>query len=199
MAKNFSEDDLNKMGLQQNPDGSYSKPKTVLQPREITGITINGNTGKVISVETQPLQPFRIVKLTLFGEPMAKQSVRFGPNGHAFQPKKKTDRKKDYQEQIRKQLPPDFVPFQTTAFITKLHFMYPPRKAFQKEKGKMEAIRTGKKFYKNSRPDMDNLQKLLMDSLSDLVFADDSIIVGIDDMKKYYGIGGCVIIEMKGY
>lgn len=34
MAKNFTEADLKNLGLKQNSDGSYSKAKTVLQPRD---------------------------------------------------------------------------------------------------------------------------------------------------------------------
>jgi Holliday junction resolvase RusA-like endonuclease len=64
----------------------------------------------------------------------------------------------------------------------------------------MDAIRNGEIFYKATRPDLpDNLKKLVNDSMSELVFRDDSIIVSEDNVKKYFGIGGCIIIEMSGY
>ena len=191
----FTEDDLRKLGLEKDAHGNYSKKK-VAPLEEKKWVEKRQSLEKI--KDTSP-QIFRSLKLTLFGEPMAKQSVRIGKNGHAFQPKVKTDKVKDYQSQIRKQLPKDFVRFETAVFIKKLHFMFSPLKSFHKEKGKMDAIRNGKKYYKNSRPDMDNLQKLVLDSMSEIVFADDGIIVGFEDMKKYYGIGGCVIIELEGY
>jgi len=46
--------------------------------------------------------------------------------------------------------------------------------------------------------DLDNLLKPVNDSMNDLVFKDDAIVHSIDGLKKYYGIGGCVIIEMIG-
>ena len=187
----FTEDDLRKLGLTKGEDGNYSKAKrdkpVVFKEKPMPSKHgIDGTT-------------FYKINLTLFGEPMAKQSVRIGKNGHAFQPQKKVNKVKDYQSQIRKQLPAGFKPFESCVFIKKLHFMFSPLKSFHKEKGKMDAIRAGRKYYKNSRPDMDNLQKLVLDSMSGLVFADDGIIVGFEDMKKYYGVGGCVIIELEGY
>jgi Holliday junction resolvase RusA-like endonuclease len=44
----------------------------------------------------------------------------------------------------------------------------------------------------------DNLKKLVLDSMSELVYSDDSIIWGEDNVRKYYGTGGCVIIEIEG-
>jgi Holliday junction resolvase RusA-like endonuclease len=183
--QSISEDTLLKMGLHRNADGSYSKAKTILQPRE-----------KVIPVASNKL---RKVSFTLFGEPMAKQSVRSTKSGHFFQPKKYVDKEKDYRNQIAKQLPKDFQIFTEEARITKLHFIYAPLKAFHKIKGRMEQIREGKLFPKTTRPDVcDNLKKLVLDSMSELVYSDDSIIWGEDNVRKFFGTGGCVIIEIEG-
>lgn len=228
MGQNFTEDDLQKMGLKKNPDGSYqpitfkdgkfttNDPKLAnglldilkLKPLEVITNKLSGGPNMHLVPYPpffEPKEPqFRSLKLTLFGEPMAKQSVRQGRNREGnvvfFQPEAMKKRVKDYQEQIRKQLPPGFIPFQTAVFVRKMHFMYAPLKSFHKEKGKMEAIRTGKKFYKNTRPDLpDNLKKLVNDSMSELVFTDDALIVGEDNVRKYYGVGGCIIIELEGY
>lgn len=197
---NFSESDLEKMGLQKNLDGSWQKPKTQPQPRELLKNT-QTTMRESYPISGRPM--FRTVKLTLFGEPMPKQSVRsFIAGGKImhYQPKEMEERTKDYQEQIRKQLPKDFTPFETCVFVRQMHFVFSPLKSFHKEKGKMEAIRNGKKYYKNTRPDLpDNLKKLVNDAMSGLVFTDDGIIVGEDDVKKYYGVGGCIIIELQGY
>jgi len=99
--------------------------------------------------------------------------------------------------QIKEQLPKDFVPFSEIVFVTKLHFVFSPLKAFHKTKGKMDAIRNGEIFYKTTKPDIDNLSKMALDSIKDIVMVDDNLIVGISDMKKYYGVSGCIIIEVK--
>lgn len=153
----------------------------------------------------------RSITLTLFGIPMPKQSVRsFIKDDNTmgyFQPQNTVDRKHDYIRQIKEQLPPDFVPFMTQVFVTKFHCIYPPLKSFHKEKGKMDRIRNGELFLKNTQPDLiDNLKKLIFDCLGKdkktklpLVLGNDGIIVGEDNTRKYHGIGGCIIIEMKGY
>ena len=212
----FTEDDLRKMGLVRSEDGSYSKAKSKPQPRELEKATIisNGNvnltpvqivnhylqTGSLLINAPEP-DIYRTIKLTLFGDPMPKQSVRsFVKNGKImhYQPKEMSDRTKDYIRQIKEQLPKDFVPFSEIVFVTKMHFIFPPLKAFHKVKGKMDAIRNGEIFYKTTKPDIDNLSKMALDSIKDIVMVDDNLIVGISNMKKYYGVGGCIIIELKG-
>jgi len=191
------------------PDGSYKKSSTSIQPRDlrlpliVNDISINGKIGfspaKVIDSTPKKL---RKITLNLFGEPMPKQSVRsFIKNGKIahFQPKEFGIRKADYIKQMKEQLPKDFVMFTERVYITKLHFIHAPLKAFHKIKGRMDAIRNGEIFYKATRGDLDNMCKPLFDSLSEIVFADDALIVSVDDMVKRYGIGGCIIIEMSGY
>lgn len=187
MKKNrFTEEDLKNMGLVKNADNTYSKAKTVLHPREIF-------KPKEVSISN-----FRYLKLTLFGVPMAKQSVRTS-NGHFWQPIETVQRKADYVKQIQEQLPKDFIRFENEVHITKFHCIFPPLKAFHKEKGKMDAIRNGEIFYKNTKPDLiDNLKKLCFDSMGDIL-KNDSIIVTENNTAKYYGVGGCIILEMRGF
>lgn len=205
MATQFTLNDF-----KQNPDGSFSKIKTVNQPRDLRlPLVVND-----VAIENKkPIQTnttLRKLTLTLFGEPMPKQSVRGYATGKRnangilivdhFQPKKTTDRTKDYIKQIKEQLPKDFIRFEERVYVTKMHFVFSPLKAFHKIKGRMEAIRAGEIFYKATRPDLpDNLKKLVNDAMSELVYSDDGIIVSEDNIKKYYGIGGCIIIELSGY
>ena len=213
-----------------NPDGTFSKKKTQLQPRDIVkqqwdktllskvrrngqvesiankivmnGVVINKNNKGIYSID----YPHKLT-LKLFGIPMPKQSVRSTTTGHHFQPKKTVDRSKDYKRQIKEQLPKDFIPFMHEVHVRKFHCIYPPLKAFHKKKGKMEAIRNGEIFYKNTQPDlMDNLKKLVFDCLGKdkktgvpLVLGNDGIVVTENDTAKYYGLGGAIIIELEGY
>lgn len=205
----FTEDDLRKMGLVRSEDGSYSKAKSKPQPRELEKAKVISNGNVNVSNVKRDLfleyshfnDDYKTITLTLFGDPMPKQSVRsFVKNGKImhYQPKEMSDRTKDYIRQIKEQLPKDFVPFSEIVFVTKMHFIFPPLKAFHKVKGKMDAIRNGEIFYKTTKPDIDNLSKMALDSIKDIVMVDDNLIVGISDMKKYYGVGGCIIIELKG-
>ena len=216
----MTEDDLRKMGLVKDDNGDYRKAKTVKQPREKylpmtdckvpTSLSFSRKTHKVTGSAMADVKldkdgyfrvvQFRTIKLTLFGEPMPKQSVRANKDGHFYQPQKQVDRKKDYQKQIMEQLPVGFRMFTTEVHITKFHCIFQPLKKFHKIKGRMDALRNGEIFYKNTKPDLiDNLKKLVFDSMSGIVCKDDSIIVTENDTAKYYGMGGCVIITLKGY
>ncbi len=218
MAKTTQQFDLSR--FKQNPDGSFSKISTP-QPRESSWIKTQENklllnikkdnskiediiwsktlsTERIIKVAGEAINPIHKITLTLFGIPLPKQSVR-SSNGHFWQPQKTVDRKKDYQRQIKEQLPKDFVKFTTEVHLRKFHCIFPPLKGFHKIKGRMDAIRNGEIFYKNTKPDLiDNLKKLCFDSLEDVI-SNDSIIVTENNTAKYYGIGGCIIIELSGY
>lgn len=167
------------------------KTKTVLTGENKFALKENG-TGKVI----------RKISLVLFGVPMPKQSVRAfvtdkGKVG-TYQPTKYGQRVKDYRAQIKKQLPEDFKMFTEQVRITKMHFVYPPLKSFTRLT--MDRIERGEIIYKNTKPDIsDNLKKLPMDAMSGTVYKDDGMIVTENDIAKYYGTGGCIIIEMEGY
>ncbi len=213
MAKKqiFTEDTLRSMGLVKMPNGQYQKAKSVQQPREVIkkyfpppphvkgkGIDVTHMFEKDHIDAIKPNEEFRRISLVLLGEPMPKQSVRSTKTGHHFQPKKYLDREKDYRRQIAEQLPNDFNMFTEEVQIVKMHFIYAPLKGFQKIKGMMERIRSGELIKKTTKPDCDNLCKISFDSMSELVFKDDALIYSIDGLRKYYGTGGCLIIDMIG-
>lgn len=154
--------------------------------------------------------PLKKITLILKGEPMPKQSVRSYANGSFkvvaggkkvynvfhYQPPEMDERKLNYQKQVMMQLPPDFKMFSQRVHIRKMHFIFPPLKGFSKVV--MEKLNAGEIVYKETKPDADNLQKMLYDSLNKMVFSDDSIIVSVDDVKKCYGLGGLIILELEG-
>jgi Holliday junction resolvase RusA-like endonuclease len=195
MSSRFTEKQLLDMGLVRMPDGSYEKIKKQIVASDLE-FKWRGNPK---DSKIPPEAKSRKITLTLFGIPMPKQSVRATKSGHFFQPKETVDRKKSYIKQIKEQLPEDFLPFEHEVHITKLHFIFPPLKAFHNIKGRMEAIREGEVFYKNTKGDLDNYCKILFDSLNEVAMKDDALIVSMDGVKKIYGVGGCVILEMDGY
>lgn len=145
----------------------------------------------------------RSITLTLFGIPMPKQSVRQGRNKHTggvifFQPTEMLHRIKDYQDQIKKQLPEGFTMFEKEVRIVKMHFVFPPLKEFSKNKGKMERLHNGELFNKTTKPDLDNLSKIVFDCMNEVIYKDDSLIYSIDGVRKYYGTGGMIVLTLEG-
>lgn len=189
---NVTEEQLNKMGLYLNPvTGMYEKKR----------IIIDNPIPKRIAVDNPTEKDFVEVEICLRGTPMPKQSVRQGKSKTGqtvfYQPVEMKKRVEDYQKQIRTVIPGPYPIFKKQVHITQMHFIYPPLKGFNK--ATMERIKEGEIVYKNTKPDVcDNLKKLVLDSLSGLVYSDDSIIVSEDDVKKYYGTGGWIIIKLKG-
>jgi Holliday junction resolvase RusA-like endonuclease len=206
--------DLN--NFTKKPDGTYTKKKSAEQPRDLPKKSLAnkllGNVEVNKKIKGEPL--LRHLSITLMGEPMPKQSVRGYADGSYkisksgkkiynifhYQPKEMEDRTKDYIRQIKQQLPEGFIMFENRVHITKMHFLFSPLKGFQKQKGTMERIHNWEIVWKETKPDLpDNLKKLVNDSMSGVVYKDDGIIVSEDNIKKYYGRGGCIIIEMEGY
>lgn len=113
------------------------------------------------------------------------QSVRMTRSGHAYQPKKITDYKKKIQEAVRDQLPDGFSPIKenTKIFISKLHYVFKYPSSTPKYKKQQDEI-----LYKVTKPDLhDNLNKALFDALEGVVWERDQNVVGMDNVRKYYG------------
>jgi Holliday junction resolvase RusA-like endonuclease len=117
----------------------------------------------------------------------------------AYQDKKYEDRIKEYRIMINNQLPKDFVMFTSEVHIVKLEFIFSPLKSFSKKILDGLQNKTLLK-YKTSRPDLpDNLKKLILDSMSKIVYEDDGLICTENNVVKRYGWKPGVIIELKGF
>lgn len=124
------------------------------------------------------------MKITILGEPMAKQSCRFTRKGIKFQPKAITDNSKSLKFQIIQQLPKGFIPLDEPIKIDyKFYYAYP--KALLKTKAGRLRASNGDVIYKSSKPDIDNLQKQINDAMNSIVYIDDSRIVEITARKQY--------------
>lgn len=177
-----SDEWIRKKGYTKQPDGSYKKMKK------------ENKTPKSVTLSDD----YRTITLKLMGVPMPKQSVKFNrKTGFAYQPDKFGVRTKDYQDQIARQLPEGFQMFEKEVIIESMTFMFPPLKGFNK--GQMELINNGGLIPKLTRPDLpDNLKKLPLDAMSGIVFSDDSLIWKECETSKVYGLGGIIIITLKG-
>jgi Holliday junction resolvase RusA-like endonuclease len=139
------------------------------------------------------------MKLTILGEPKPKQSARFYKAGRfvkSYQTKDVKQNESNIRAQIIEQLPKGFIPFDKPIRVTKLHYVFPIPKSFTKTK--LRKIQMGGIIYKHTRPDLtDNLAKGLFDAMESVVFINDSLIVSLDDVKKYYGIQPRIEIELE--
>lgn len=171
------------------------------------------------------------------GDPMAKQSARFTVQRYAKGEKKgepiifmnKNTNKPDvmiksYQDakiknttqvlqyQINQQLAKQrFTKFRGAIFITRMEFVF---KVYSSATKKMlDDLKTGNMIYfKDTKPDLDNLEKLVWDAMqiekadkdvrnamTGLVYDNDAQIVSKNGIFKRWGLTPGVIIEMEGY
>lgn len=135
----------------------------------------------------------RTLSLQFQSIPKPIQSVRFRcvrtktkSFVHTYQPKAHTEWKNWIKLQAKQQLPDNFSIYTQCVVINLCHFIFQCPKSFPKYK--IRAIEGGKIIFKQTRPDLgDNLLKGFLDALSGLVYKDDSQIVEMNNIKKYYG------------
>jgi len=126
---------------------------------------------------TEPLVFF------LAGEPKPKQGDRsyiakskMGKRYiQHYTDKSVTSAQNAYRFQLQAQLPSGFTPIQS-AVALEVEFRFAPLKSKNK---------LGRRFYKPTRPDIDNLLKLLLDVLKGVLIQDDNLIVEIRAKKVY--------------
>lgn len=146
----------------------------------------------------------RIIKLKILGEPKAKQSVKMANRKdktgnafiHKYQPRKVVEHERNLSFDIKSQIPAGFIPFEGPVRINKLFYIFAPIKSLKKFQH--EAINGGKIVYKQSRPDLsDNLNKSVFDCMTGIVYKDDSQIVSMNNVKKFYGVVPRIEIELE--
>ncbi len=145
-------------------------------------------------------------KVTLFfpGEPGSKQSMRMGrtKTGQviAFQDKKVKERETSIRLDTISQLYDQRIepmPFMSWARVTKLHFVFSPRKSTKKQE--LQKIMNGELLPKTTKPDLtDNLKKGLFDALQGVLYANDSIIFEEAQTGKYYGRVPGIFLTIEG-
>jgi len=95
---------------------------------------------------------------------------------------------------IYRQLPRDFIKWDGAIRVNRLEYFFPPLKAFSNV---MLAVIDKFVSYKATKPDIDNVQKLLWDSLQDVVFTNDSRIVEMNQVRKRYSTKPRIELELE--
>lgn len=135
------------------------------------------------------------LKLKVLGIPIPKQSARFKRAGNtiiSYQTSKVKNNERNLAFDIKSQLPRGFKPF-NGPIGAKVTFVFPPLKSFSKKK--IKALEEGETIYKDTKPDLDNLKKMLWDALQGVVMVDDSRVCKVES-KKIYGMVPRTEIEL---
>jgi len=132
-----------------------------------------------------------MIQFEIIGTPIAKQSTRFTKRGIKYTPKKITDYVKLCKVQIKQQLNKDFKVIDKNIAIT-LDFIFENPKT---NKANTELLNLGYVKYKNTRPDIDNLSKSILDVMNNLIYIDDNQIVSLI-ANKYYGKRAKTLIKI---
>ena len=127
------------------------------------------------------------------GEPRGKGRPRFTKEGHAYTDSETRAYEKKIMAYYRQQLR-DFRWDDGSYVAVEVTAVYPiPKSA---TKASIAAIQAGRILPKR-KPDIDNVLKVVLDSLNGIAYKDDSQVVMISG-KKIYGHEPKLIIEMKG-
>ena len=123
----------------------------------------------------------KVLKLTIPGEPRPKGRPRFvRQTGRTYTPKSTTS----YENLVRyafTEAYPDWIPTEAPIELH-LRFTFTPPQSWSKKK-KEQAL--NKNIRKKSKPDLDNLEKAVMDALNHVAWADDSQIYVKYTSKEY--------------
>ena len=132
------------------------------------------------------------IKLIVLGEPSAQARHRHFSRGKftgTYDPSK--DKKESFVSILQSQAPKEPI---STAILLELTFaMHRPKSHYGSGK-RAECLKDSAPEYHTGRPDIDNLQKFVQDSLNKVFYRDDSLICKIISEKVYSDVPRTEII-----
>lgn len=128
-----------------------------------------------------------ILHLELHGNPKPKQSARHAvtADGHirSWQAPEVINEMNNIRYSIAQQLPEGFIPI-NKGFKINLLFRFEIPKTYERKFARHEQdtlfVRL---FYKTTKPDIDNLQKMVLDAMQGVVFTNDALIYSLSATK----------------
>ena len=122
--------------------------------------------------------------LTIDGEPIPKGRPRFRVMGKFVQAYTPAKTKKE-EQRIREEIKKQFIrkPFSYPIAVD-IDFFFTIPKTYFRSKKKIQEL-ADNYYYHTSRPDCDNLAKLVLDAMNGLVYEDDKQIFGLRIVKMY--------------
>ena len=123
------------------------------------------------------------IKLVVLGKPESQARPKFFKRGNftgTYDPSK--GKKETFASILQKQAPSE--PISDPISIEMVFYM--PRSKNHYRSGKnARLLKDDAPEYHSGRPDLDNLQKFILDSLNNIFFKDDALVCRIDACKKY--------------
>ncbi len=128
-------------------------------------------------------------------KPTAKGRPRFSINGHAYTPEKTRDAEKMIRAQAKAaMLIAGAEIIKDVPIAVRTDFYYAPLKSWSKKK--LIAIDGAGYFWKTTKPDVDNLKKLVLDAMNGVVYADDALIAKSVETKRFWPRGEGVLVTV---
>jgi Holliday junction resolvase RusA-like endonuclease len=118
-----------------------------------------------------------MLQFTILGEPIPKQSARHSVNNgkiHSWQPPVVTNAVAHIRQQLIDQLPQDFIPYNNQPLSISITFYFIKPQSTRKNVNE-----------KITKPDLDNLQKLVLDAMQGIVYHNDANIVKLYSYKTF--------------
>lgn len=106
-----------------------------------------------------------------------------------YQPKEVTNEHANLKAQIISQLPPDFDLIASGLSAAVTFRFYPPKQLEKK------MLKTNEAFAKTTKPDLDNLEKMLWDAMEGVVFVNDSLIHS-KTVRKIYSLSPGIDVHL---
>ena len=133
-------------------------------------------------------------KFVVMGNPQGKARPRFTKSGHTYTPQKTHDYEEYirvcYRQYIKKRNYLDDEPL-----FAIIDAYYPIPKSFSKTKRNM-AIKGD--LLPHSKPDVDNIAKVVLDALNGVAYTDDKVVTGLL-VNKYYSIAPRLDIQIGAF
>ena len=111
------------------------------------------------------------------------RAVRMGAGVRMYDPPKSKAYKQMVSAKVRSYMNINGIQTITEPLAVHLNFYFTPPKSYSKKR--IRAIEAKKELF-TKKPDVDNLAKSILDSCNDLLFKDDSQIIGLT-IGKHYG------------
>lgn len=132
-----------------------------------------------------------MIKFVVFGKPVAKARPRMTRQGFAYTPPKTVN----YENLIKYTFQSEFPSHEPFLGLIEANItcIFDIPKSYSKKKTK-ELLETHNNY--NHKPDLDNIAKIILDSLNGIAYKDDSQVT-ILHINKEYGNQAKVIVELE--
>ena len=131
------------------------------------------------------------ISFEIAGKPMSKQRPRMTKKGFVYTPKE-TIAYENYIKCVFQNKYPSHEPF-TGIVEADIKAIFPVPKSYSKKKTK-ELLETHDNY--THKPDLDNIAKIVLDSLNGIAYRDDSQVT-ILHLNKEYGVQPKVIVKLE--